>query len=478
MYTKSLCQIRKTIGYGIRGIQKPFLKPFAKNADLNDAMRTAFPQLIKHKQEEEKTMHVQNNLLQFYSENTIAPYIPLCAKGPWIITETGAVVYDVGGYGMLGFGHAPEWATEILAKPHVMANIMTPQRTHKTFTEQLIDHIGVHAYNTCPYSHFAFLNSGSECMDLAIRISDLKKKETRETNNVFITLRHGFHGRTHMAAKLSHSSRKSYHKYLQSFCNNNVYTIDINDCQQCFDVFHELLNRRHIQAVIMEPVMGEGNPGVQIEKEFYTLVRKLTKQHDAQLIIDSVQAGIRTNGYLSVIDYPELDGIDPPDIEIFSKLIHSGQYPLSILATTQQNAQHFQANLYGNTMTGNPKALEIGSETLNRIDKTIIQNIQCQGVRFKTMLQDIQKQFPHIVKGVSGKGLLLALHIHSDYKVNSKKGLEYLCRCNGLNVIHGGENALRFTPHLQIDDCEIRLIYHLLVQSLNDLEKTEHCFVD
>ena len=35
-----------------------------------------------------------------------------------------------------------------------------------------------------------------------------------------------------------------------------------------------------------------------------------------------------------------------------------------------------------------------------------------------------------------------ALHINSDYPVDQFQGLEYQCRMNGLNVIHGGDMHL------------------------------------
>ena len=35
-------------------------------------------------------------------------------------------MYDSGGYGMLGLGHHPQTVLSALARPQVMANIMTP----------------------------------------------------------------------------------------------------------------------------------------------------------------------------------------------------------------------------------------------------------------------------------------------------------------------------------------------------------------
>ena len=117
-------------------------------------------------------------------------------------------------------------------------------------------------------------------------------------------------------------------------------------------------------------------------------------------------------------------------------------------------------------MTSNPKALEIGIDTLNRVNNDVINNINEKGIQFKNMLENLQAKYPDIATHVTGTGLLLALHINDSYPVVQDKGLEYICRFNGLNVIHGGKNALRFTPHFKITDEEIELIEKILDKSL------------
>ena len=137
--------------------------------------------------------------------------------------------------------------------------------------------------------------------------------------------------------------------------------------------------------------MGEGNPGEMLSKEFYNAARDLTTEHNSLFIIDSVQAGIRTNGYLSVVDYPTLKNEKAPDIEVFSKAINAGQYPLSVIAVNDSVANKFKTGIYGNTMTGNPKALDIGFETLKRLTPELINNIQTKGIIFKQMFTIIFK---------------------------------------------------------------------------------------
>src|SRR3546814_206565 len=57
--------------------------------------------------EDAQVQAVQAGFVNFYPQDGVNPYVALAARGPWIVTLNGAVLYDTGGYGMLGFGHAP-----------------------------------------------------------------------------------------------------------------------------------------------------------------------------------------------------------------------------------------------------------------------------------------------------------------------------------------------------------------------------------
>ena len=45
--------------------------------------------------------HLQTGYVNFYNPDALMPYVPLAAKGPWIVTLHGAVIHDSGGYGEL-----------------------------------------------------------------------------------------------------------------------------------------------------------------------------------------------------------------------------------------------------------------------------------------------------------------------------------------------------------------------------------------
>jgi acetylornithine/succinyldiaminopimelate/putrescine aminotransferase len=85
------------------------------------------------------------------------------------------------------------------------------------------------------------------------------------------------------------------------------------------------------------------------------------------------------------------------------------------------------------------------------------------------MLNSLKKLYPHVIEEVTCTGLLIAAHINKNYKVVGENGLEINCRKRGLNVIHGGKNALRFTPHFLINENEIALVKSILKDVFEDL---------
>jgi len=143
--------------------------------------------------------------------------------------------------------------------------------------------------------------------------------------------------------------------------------------------------------------MGEGNPGQAISREFYDLARQLTEQHGSLLLVDSIQAGLRAHGCLSIVDYPGFEDIDPPDMETWSKAINAGQYPFSVLAMTTKTEKLYQKGVYGNTMTTNPRALDVAAQVLSMITPELRQNIQQKGELLVARLGELAKELGGLI---------------------------------------------------------------------------------
>ncbi len=473
------------------GLQKKYVEQFLEEdprlGELIDEAWTLYQDSKKmfasifKRDEAHQIEEIQRDYLNFYEEMNVNPYVALAAKGPWIITTCGSVVYDVGGYGMLGLGHNPEHLLRALAKPQAMANIMTPNLIQWKFTQVLRGEIGQHRSDGRKYFKYLCINSGSEAITVACRIIDRYAKMQTDAGGshsakklMYLTLKGSFHGRTETAAQLSSSSLESYQDVLASFRDKrSVVTVEANNIAELNSVF-EWAEREgvFIQAMFLEPVMGEGDPGKAITPEFYKVARERTTKHGALLVVDSIQAGLRTQACLSIVDYPGFESLAFPDMETYSKALNNGQYPLSVLALNEKAARLYKHGLYGNTMTTNPRALELATQVLYSMTPELRENIHRQGARLLEGLRGLAKEFPKLVGKVQGTGLLLSLAIDPQCaQVLGEKGMERYLRHNGLGVIHGGKNALRFTPVFNITDTEVDLIVTLLKKAFHEFSK-------
>lgn len=411
---------------------------------------------------------LQKGIVNFYDPDSVNPYVPLAASGPWMVTSHGAVLHDSGGYGMLGFGQNTEQLNQALTQNQVIANVMTASFSQKRMVNALNEEVGhTRRKKITPYEYL-FLNSGSEGMTLASRLSDLNALQQTQAGashegktSRFISLKGSFHGRTDRPAQVSHSSQKAYQQSLYSFQQlDNLLTVTPNDVTELQSVVDKSIQDGFfIEAIFMEPVMGEGDPGLAIQPAFYAKARELMSKHGGLMIVDSVQAGIRATGYLSIMDYPGFRDLPPPDIEVFSKAINGGQYPLSVIGLNDKVKEFFKIGLYGNTMTANPRAMDVGCAVLTALEQPLRDNIAQMGRLALEKFSALQTKYPAIITKVQGTGLLFSVSLDPEVaNVVGENGIEKQLRQNGIGVIHGGHNALRFTPHFGLTEAELDLM--------------------
>ncbi|HEY6942444.1 aminotransferase class III-fold pyridoxal phosphate-dependent enzyme [Dokdonella sp.] len=429
------------------------------------ALRSCMPDFL-HLDEQEQIRQAQADFVNFYPEDGVNPYVVLAAHGAWLVTLKGAVIYDAGGYGMLGFGHAPKNILGVLARPQVMANVMTPNLSQLKFGKALRKEIG-HTRGGCPYARFMCLNSGSESVSLAGRIIDVNAKlmtdpGARHAGRTIkrVAVKGAFHGRTERPAVYSDSSRKAYEQNLASFRNEtSLLTVEPYSVEQLKQLFADAdRNGWFIEAVFIEPVMGEGDPGRGVTPEFYTAARELTKAHGSLLLVDSIQAGLRAHGVLSIVDYPGFEAVEAPDLETYSKALNAGQFPLSVLAANERAAGLYRKGIYGNTMTGNPRALDVACAVLKMLTPELRENIRVRGKELVAKLNKLKAELPGYITKVQGTGLLFSCELSPEFKCYGAASTEEWMRERGYGVIHGGTNSLRFTPRFDITAAEADLL--------------------
>jgi acetylornithine/succinyldiaminopimelate/putrescine aminotransferase len=438
-----------------------------------ERVRSEFPELLDL-DEDAQARAVQGGYVNFYSSDTVNPYVALVARGPWIVTLKGAVLHDSGGYGMLGLGHTPKAVLEAMARPQVMANIMTPNLSQLRFDRMLRNEVG-HARGGCPYDRFLCLNSGSESVSLAARIADINTKLMTDPGAKYagraikrVVVKGSFHGRTDRPALYSDSSRRTYVQHLASFRGEDtVMAIEPYDIDALKQVFADAdANGWFIEAMFLEPVMGEGDPGRSVPPAFYTAARELTKSHGSLFLVDSIQAGLRAHGVLSIVDYPGFEGLEAPDMETYSKALNAGQYPLSVVAVTERAAGLYRKGTYGNTMTTNPRALDVACAVLTELTPELRANIRERGQQALAKLEALKRELGGLITKVQGTGLLFSCELSPQFKGYGTGSTEEWMRERGIGVIHGGENSLRFTPHFAVGEDELDLLVSMIRRAL------------
>ena len=212
-----------------------------------------------------------------------------------------------------------------------------------------------------------------------------------------------------------------------------------------------MLNRRQRQMCI---------------RDSYQRARELTREYETIFVVDSIQAGLRAQGVLSIVDYPGFENLDAPDMESYSKALNAGQYPLSVLALSDACARSYRRGLYGNTMTSNPRAMDVAIAVLDSLDGEVRDNIRTRGQQLVAGLSALADETDGAVVSAQGTGLLLSCELDQRYKIYGTDSTEDYLRRIGLAVIHGGEHSLRYTPVFGIGDREVELIVNLTRQAL------------
>jgi acetylornithine/succinyldiaminopimelate/putrescine aminotransferase len=169
---------------------------------------------------------------------------------------------------------------------------------------------------------------------------------------------------------------------------------------------------------------------------------------------------------LSILDYPGFEGIEPPDMETYSKALNAGQFPLSVLAVSPRAAGLYRKGIYGNTMTTNPRALDVACAVLEQITPALRTNIRERGREAIALLEGLKAELGGMITRVQGTGLLFSCELAPGFKCFGIGSTEEWLRERGLGVIHGGANSLRFTPHFAVGRDELELMVALVKRGL------------
>ncbi|MBQ1852919.1 MAG: aminotransferase class III-fold pyridoxal phosphate-dependent enzyme, partial [Lachnospiraceae bacterium] len=197
-------------------------------------------------------------------------------------------------------------------------------------------------------------------------------------------------------------------------------------------------------AIIMETVQGEG--GIYpADETFLREIRKFCTEHDICLILDEIQCGMgRTGAMFAYQKY----GIEP-DIMTSAKALGCG-VPVGCFACKEAFAAMVPGD-HGSTYGGNPfvtKAVETVFGMFK--DSNILQNVNETAAYLWDALEDVKKDFPNVVSGHRGLGLMQGLVLSVPVGPVVKEVI-----AQGCILISAGTDVIRFVPPLIAKPCHV-----------------------
>ena len=118
---------------------------------------------------------------------------------------------------------------------------------------------------------------------------------------------------------------------------------------------------------------------------------------------------------------------------------------------TKKVAKGMTPRSHGSTFGGNPLAMSVGNAVLDQIfKKGFLSIVKKLSYYFHSELNEIQKEFPKIIKEVRGTGYLIGLQLFFDQTKFIQKLMD-----NKLLTIRAAENVIRILPPLNVKKKEI-----------------------
>ena len=290
-----------------------------------------------------------------------------------------------------------------------------------------------------------FSNSGAEANEAALKLARRWAHDRfgPEKARVISTL-NSFHGRTLFTVTAGGQA-----KYAQGFGPSpaGIMHVPYNDVAALEAAFRDE-GGDDICAVILEPMQGEGGmtPGTPA---FLQAARRLTREHNALLILDEIQSGMGRTGTL----YSYMQKGIVPDILTTAKGIGGG-FPIGAMLTTTDVASVFGPGVHGTTYGGNPLACAVAGAVFDVINTTeVLDGVRARHALFIEGLKAINTR-RRVFRDLRGEGVWLGCELDDPWRGKAADVMKAAGDA-GLLVLMAGADVVRLAPSLVISLDEI-----------------------
>lgn len=302
-----------------------------------------------------------------------------------------------------------------------------------------------------------FSNSGTEANEAALKLARKYGKTINEDKVEILSFYNSFHGRTYGGMTLT-----GQEKYKQSFkpVISGIKHISFND----IDNLKETVSDQTC-AIFLEIIQGEG--GIrEISQQYIDELIQLSKKHKFLIVVDEIQTGLGRSGDLFAYEKLGLT----PDIVTLAKSLGGG-LPIGAMLVSKNLENVLVPGDHGSTFGGNPLACAAGEVILKTITKeNFLKEVRAKSKYLIEKLQELQKSYPHLIKDIRGRGMILGIEVEESHTQIIKekaigKGLL-------LNVTSG--TVVRLIPPLTISYLEINEFLGEFRNIIKEIQEINH----
>lgn len=301
----------------------------------------------------------------------------------------------------------------------------------------------------------AFLNSGSEAVDLSLKIA---RAATRRTGVIVHDV--GYYGATSYTLSISGAGLgASYlpdpgevHRIPAPRCNECLYS-NTENCRgfKCLEPIQRLVDsgNENIAAIIYEPICGAG---ILVPPVGYgSRLKELAEKLGALLIAEEVTTGMgKTGRWLAYMHDSYV-----PDILVMGKALGGG-FPVSLVVTTEEIEERSKGALVhvqshqNDALTG--KVIQTMIDVITEND--LIPQVAEKGVYWLRALTEIAERTDNICD-VRGRGLMFGVQLSPEKAPKGQEAQSELMKRGYITDFHKSSSTFRFFPPFIITYGEI-----------------------
>ncbi|HKX27309.1 MAG TPA: aminotransferase class III-fold pyridoxal phosphate-dependent enzyme [Blastocatellia bacterium] len=322
--------------------------------------------------------------------------------------------------------------------------------------------------------------SGSESVELSIKIARLYSALRRRVSREIVYLDDSYHGTFFGSMSLSGLAMmqeivgpllpgvSSIPTPNPLRCPSNLSYVDF--AVSCADALGERAASGEVAAFIVEPILGSA--GVVIPPpEYFRRIEQICREHQILLIFDEVATGLGRTGRWFAAEHYNIR----PDILLLSKGLNSGYLPLGAVLFSAEIGESLikqGVNLFhGSTSNGHPACCAAALANIRLMRrKGLMEQADASGAYFRDRLNELRTLAS--VKEIRAIGLMLALVLIQEdgAPATPRQILQLFIKLREMGVLsYAAFSSLVFAPAFVITREEIDAIVGSLQSILSEV---------